>query len=396
MTVDDPAFSRLPVVPVVPPTTAEEVPRAVEQLLNAAIEARASDLHLRPTTQGLEIAWRLDGVLSRLALWPATYAANVVARLKVLAKLLTYKTEHPQEGRLELGLPGLELRLSTFPTLHGEKGVVRLFVGSGRFHTLDELAMPDDLTTPLRSLLRQTSGVFVIAGPAGSGKTTTAYACLREILSHSEQMRSVVTLEDPIEAELCGAAQTQVNRPPDFTYSLGLRSLLRQDPDVIFVGEIRDRETAATAFQAGLAGHLVITTFHAGSAAEGAVRLIDLGVEPYLLRAGLRGVLCQRLVRRRCECQASEPVEPVELRHTGCPRCWGTGYRGRLVIAELFQVHSVVDLPEDTVQLSAWQAAATRQKMVNLEHRGTAAITAGLTTPAEIERVLGQRFLEAN
>jgi general secretion pathway protein E len=271
--------------------------------------------------------------------------------------------------------------LSTFPTLHGEKAVVRLFVASGQYRLLDELALTADLSTAIQRTLQETAGVFVICGPAGSGKTTTAYACLREMQRASQGARSLVTLEDPIEAELIGIAQTQVHRPAEFTYPLGLRSLLRQDPDVIFVGEIRDRETAATSFQAGLAGHLVLTTFHAGSAAEALVRLVDLGVEPYLLRAGLQGILCQRLLRQVCACRATSTI--------GCEACWHTGYRGRRVIAELMSPTALHAGPSWSANLSEWQNAAVTAGMIPLADRAAQAIDAGWTTREEVYRVLG-------
>lgn len=363
------------------PTSAEEVPACVDRLLSAAVTAQASDLHLRPSGEGLDIAWRRDGVLSTLTVWPKAWAANVVARLKVLAQLLTYRTELPQEGRLQTTTPGVEMRLSTFPTLHGEKAVVRLFVASGQYRLLEELALPLDLATTLRRALHETAGVFVICGPAGSGKTTTAYAGLREMQRSSKGARSLVTLEDPIEAELPGVAQTQVHRPAEFTYPLGLRSLLRQDPDVIFVGEIRDRETAATSFQAGLAGHLVLTTFHAGSAAEALVRLVDLGVEPYLLRAGLQGILCQRLLRQACECRQTSS--------SGCSACWHTGYRGRRVIAELMTPAAIHGGPAWSANRSDWHAAAIAAGMIPLCDRATQAVESGWTTAEEVYRVLG-------
>lgn len=362
------------------PISAEDVPGRVDRLLANAVAARASDVHLRPTSDGLEISWRRDGVLSPLAMWPKEWMANVVARLKVLARLLTYRTELPQEGRLETETPGVEMRLSTFPTLHGEKAVVRLFVASGQYRLLDDLSLPVDLSISLKRTLHETAGVFVVTGPAGTGKTTTAYACLREIQRSSVGARSLVTLEDPIEAELPGVAQTQVHRPVEFTYPLGLRSLLRQDPDVIFVGEIRDRETAATSFQAGLAGHLVLTTFHAGSAAEALVRLVDLGVEPYLLRAGLRGILCQRLLRQVCACHPADH---------GCEACWHTGYRGRRLIAELMHPTALRSGTPWSAHLAEWQAAAVAAGMVTLEQRAAQEVAAGRTTAQEVYRVLG-------
>lgn len=371
---------------VSPPGRAEDVPAAVDRLLDAAVAAHASDLHIRPTGTGLELAWRLDGVLAPLAVWPRDWAANVVARLKVLSRLLTYRTELPQEGRLQFSRPDIEMRLSTFPTLHGEKAVVRMFVGSGQYRYLDDLELPAGMADAVRQQLAETAGVFIITGPAGSGKTTSAYACLRDIQQRSAGMRSLVTLEDPIEAELPGVSQTQVHRPAEFTYPLGLRSLLRQDPDVIFVGEIRDRETAATAFQAGLAGHLVLTTFHAGRAAEAIVRLMDLGVEPYLVRAGLRGVLCQRLLRRLCACSADD-APPHSPR--GCAECWQTGYRGRHVIAELFSATAVQAAAATSKSLDEWESAGTSCGMIPLGTRALHAEAAGKTSREEIVRVLG-------
>lgn len=375
------ATSHTTAAPLPAPISAEDVPASVDRLLAAAVTAHASDLHLRPSGEGLDISWRLDGVLSPLTVWPKAWASNVVARLKVLAQLLTYRSELPQEGRLQTSTPGVEMRLSTFPTLHGEKAVVRLFVASGQYRLLNDLSLADDLSASLRQILEQTAGVFVVSGPAGSGKTTTAYACLREMQQASRGARSLVTLEDPIEAELPGVAQTQVHRPAEFTYPLGLRSLLRQDPDVIFVGEIRDRETAATSFQAGLAGHLVLTTFHAGSAAEALVRLVDLGVEPYLLRAGLRGILCQRLLRQCCVCRLSTT--------TGCPECWHTGYRGRRLIAELLPTAALQTGSPWSASLAEWQAAAVAAGMITLHHRAQQEIAAGRTTSEETYRVLG-------
>lgn len=374
----------------------------MDRLLQAAIAARASDVHLTPVADGLDLAWRRDGVLNPLGRWPESLASNLVARLKVLAGLLTYRTDLPQEGRLRLPWTSVELRLSTFPTLHGEKAVVRLFVGSGHYLHLSDLQFPPDVLAAWLELLAETSGLLLITGPAGSGKTTTAYASLRTLGRLHAGSKSLVSLEDPIEAELPGVAQTQVHRPAEFTYALGLRSLLRQDPDVIFVGEIRDRETAETTFQACLTGHLVLSTFHAGSAAEAISRLTDLGIEPYLLRAGLSGLLCQRLVRQLCECAAwtEDPAGDQawglsRVKQPGqCADCWHTGYQGRLPLVELLlvqqpQVVRAILRREAAAEL---QAAAISAGMIPLWERGRAAVAAGWTSPAEVRRVLGMRL----
>ncbi|MBX3444071.1 MAG: type II/IV secretion system protein [Planctomyces sp.] len=366
----------------------------VDRLLVEARASGASDLHLQPTGQGqaLLVAWRLNGVLQPLLTLPSG-SAHIVARLKVLADLLTYKTDVPQEGRIRHGGPDVEMRLSTFPTIHGEKAVVRLFVASGQYRELGQLGLPDDIRPPLEDALGETSGVVLAAGPSGSGKTTTLYACLRWIQSSSPLMRAVATLEDPVEAHLPGVSQSQIKPAVGFNYAAGLKSLLRQDPDVIMVGEIRDFETAETVFQASLTGHLVLTSFHAGSSAEAISRLLDMGVEPYMLRSGLRAILTQRLARRLCEC-AHRPsgAESGGARAVGCAACRHTGYAGRLLLAELV-VPGRANLREailsrgDAVEIEQQLAEAG---VLRLRERAASAVAQGLTSEDEVRRVLGQ------
>ena len=279
--------------------------------------------------------WRLDGVLQPIGVFPRGDAADVVSRLKVLAQLLTYHSDRPQEGRIRDKPGEIEMRVSTFPTLHGERAVIRLFASQQRFQYLEDLGLPPEIDAALRKLLRETSGALIISGPAGSGKTTTAYACLREFVRTSEGGRSVVSIEDPIEVAVDGVAQSQVNPQAGFNLATGLRSLMRQDPEVILVGEIRDREAAETVFQAALTGHVVLTTFHAGSAAVAISRLIDMGIEPYLLRSGTLAILNQRLVRRLCPCAAPSPIpincsdsrkpapgKPLDATRAAAPDTW--------------------------------------------------------------------------
>jgi general secretion pathway protein E len=374
-------------------------PELVETLLAEARALGASDVHLTPAPEGLEVRWRVDGVLQAAGTIPAAVAPNVVARLKVLAELLTYRTDVPQEGRIR-GAPGeVEMRVSTFPTLHGEKAVVRLFAAAGRFLRLDDLGLPSEVRDALGRLLLETSGAILLAGPAGSGKTTTLYAGLRELVAASEGRRSLATLEDPIEVAVPGVSQSQVNPQAGFDLATGLRSLLRQDPEVIGVGEVRDRPTAEVAFQASLTGHLVLSTFHAGSAAGALGRLADMGIEPYLLRSGLLAILCQRLVRRLCPCarESDDPRHRLGLPvarfrvAAGCDACLGTGYHGRLVLAELL-------IPDDAdlgrailarADVSRLEEAALRGGMIGRWERARAAVEAGLTDPAEVRRVLG-------
>ena len=319
--------------------------RFVDLLLTAAKVAKASDVHLQPDSQGLDVRWRLDGVLQRIGVFSSGESADVVARLKVLAELLTYRTDVPQEGRIRQQRSEIEMRVSTFPTLHGERAVVRLFATQQRFQYLSELGLPAEIQQSLERLLCETSGALIISGPAGSGKTTTAYACLRHLVRASEGGKSVVSLEDPIEVSVDGVAQSQVNAHAGFDLAIGLRSLMRQDPEAILVGEIRDRDAAEIVFQAALTGHIVVTTFHAGSAAAAVSRLSDMGIEPYLLRSGILAILNQRLVRQLCSCAREVSSDeqllglPVEKawESVGCEKCRQTGYAGRLVLAEMLK-----------------------------------------------------------
>ncbi|HWB07681.1 MAG TPA: GspE/PulE family protein [Pirellulales bacterium] len=370
----------------------------VDRLLSAARDSQASDLHLLPTADALDVRWRVDGVLEALTRLPGQLAPNVIARLKVLSGLLTYRTDVPQEGRIRSD-GGVEVRVSTFPTLYGEKAVVRLFSEANRYDSLDDLGLRAELVGELRRLLAETSGAVLVTGPAGSGKTTTLYACLREIDRRSGGSRSLVSLEDPIEVAVSGVAQTQVNEAAGFDLAAGLRFVLRQDPEVIMVGEIRDRATAETVFQASLTGHLVLSSFHAASAAGAIGRLSDMEIAPYLLRSGVLGIVSQRLARRLCEC--SQPIDHPDLRlglpvetaraAVGCSQCRGTGYRGRIVLAEMLLVQKnefarAILSRSDRARL---QQLAVESGMVPLVKRACEAIESGFTTPAEVRRVLG-------
>jgi general secretion pathway protein E len=372
---------------------------AVSQVLEAARTAGASDIHLQPTGDGLQVSWRIDGVLHPVSILPILLAPNVVARLKVLAELLTYRTDVPQEGRIR-GTPGeVEMRVSTFPTLFGEKAVVRLFAGPGQFLRLVDLGLPEAVRDELAHLLAQTSGAIVLSGPAGSGKTTTIYACLRELAARSHGQRSLATLEDPIEAGVPGVAQAQVNQAAGLTLESGLKSLLRQDPEVIAIGEIRDHATALIALQAALTGHLILTTFHAGSACEVIGRFLDMGIEPYVVRSGLRAVVAQRLARRLCDCATPTtrpddflglPVRNARL-PKGCNACRGTGYSGRIVLAEML-LPETEDFARAVLEKSdvrRLEQVALASGMIDRWERAAAAVEAGLTSPQEIRRILG-------
>ncbi len=387
---------RLATLKLAGPNAAVEV---VDLILATARAASASDVHLLPTPAGLEMRWRIDGVLRLTGLLPANLAPNVVARLKVLADLLTYRTDVPQEGRVRGASGDGEVRVSTFPTLHGEKAVVRLFAASGRFLRLADLGLPEDLRAGLARALGETSGAILLTGPAGGGKTTTLYACLRELVESNQGRRNLVTLEDPVEVAVAGVTQSQVNPPAGFTLEAGLRSLLRQDPEVIAVGEIRDRPTAEVAFQASLTGHLVLSTFHAGGAAGAIGRLSDMGIEPYLLRSGLRAIVSQRLVRTLCACALDDdgprsrlglPVDRARVA-VGCLACGGTGYRGRMVLAEWLEPEPIGLGPAILARSDVrhLEAEAVRGGMTDRWQRACRAVEAGLTSAAEVRRVLG-------
>jgi type II secretory ATPase GspE/PulE/Tfp pilus assembly ATPase PilB-like protein len=388
-------------LPRLDPADPNYVPQLVSAILAAARTARATDIHLIPAADQLQMRWRIDGVLVRVAEFPAAVTSRVVARLKVLSQLLTYRTDVPQEGRLHGPTVQTteEVRISTFPTLFGEKVVVRLFAGAGRFHRLADLGLPTDIFDRMQELLSETGGVILVTGPAGSGKTTTIYAALRDLADKSQGERSLVSLEDPIEVVVPGVAQSQVNPAAGFDMAGGLRSLLRQDPEVMMVGEIRDRGTAETVFQASLTGHLVLTTFHAGSATQAVNRLSDMGIEPYLLRSSVRAIVCQRLLRRLCSCAKSAaddesrmglPVGVVRV-PTGCPECAGTGYRGRFILAEMLlpQPGDVGRAILSRSEARELERLAVAAGMIPQHQRASEAVAAGWTSPMEVRRVLG-------
>lgn len=369
------------------PAGAERTTQLVGAILQDAVRHAASDVHLEPTHNAVQIRYRLDGVLQDVALLDRDLAPNLVARLKVLADLLTYRVDIPQEGSIReaAGGFGQEMRVSTFPTVHGEKAVVRLFDPTGRVLDLDDLGLEPGLYRSWTNLLRQRTGAILLTGPSGSGKTTTIYACLRHLVHANGHRRHVVTIEDPVEQVIEGVTQSQARPGTEFDFARGLRSLLRQDPEVILIGEIRDPETAGSAIEAALTGHLVFSTLHAGSACGVIGRLLDMGVEPYLLTSGLRAVLNQRLVRRLCD-----QCCPATGRPTGCERCAGSGYRGRLLLAELLTLddpmRQAILARSDTTTL---EALAGRSRLGTLREAALNAVAQGRTTPHEIERVLG-------
>src|SRR3954469_25650423 len=335
-----------------------EIGLLVNYLLYDSIKAGASDIHLEPWESTLVVRIRLSGVLSELVHLPLELMEKVSGRFKVMANLVSYQTGLPQEGHASAGtdLGGVERRISVFPTVRGEKIVIRLFDPSNRSFELSALGFDDETLKTFVGLLTRPSGLLLLTGPTGSGKTTAIYSALYHIVQRNGPAVSGATVEDPVEFNLPMISQAQINPAQDFTYPKALRSLMRQDPQIIMVGEIRDPETAAIAVQAGLTGHLVISTIHSGSTAGVFARLINMDIEPFLLSSSISGVLGLRLIRKNCT-YCAQPYEPdphiakmvpqADLENAtlrkgaGCEQCSGTGFSGRTSVVELL----VVDQP---------------------------------------------------
>lgn len=373
--------------------------RAVNRLIAEAVDQRASDIHLEPGEDALLVRLRVDGMLRETVRLPAALKSSVVARIKVMAGLDIAERRLPQDGRMRLAVRGhdIDLRVATAPSIQGESVVLRILDRSGLALDLAALGFDDELAGHLRDAIHRPHGIVLVTGPTGSGKTTTLYAALAEL---NRVERKLLTVEDPIEYRLPGVIQTQVHPAIGFTFASALRSFLRQDPDVIMVGEIRDSETARIAVQAALTGHMILSTLHTNTAAGAVTRLLDMGTEPFLLGSVLTGVLAQRLVRRLCTA-CREPVATdkalrkvmglkVEtvFRPVGCPACNGTGYSGRVAVFEYLQVTDeiarLIVRNADTRQIEEAAQAAGQRSLV---HDGYAKVAAGLTSVAEVLRV---------
>ena len=351
--------------------------RLVDQLIAEAIRGGASDLHLEPEEQGIAVRHRVDGVIRHVRTLPRYVAPSLVSRVKILSGLDIADRMRPQDGRARVAVLGsvVDLRVSTLPVSHGEKIVIRVLDGTAGLRTLEAIGFAESDLVRIRRLLECREGLVLVTGPTGSGKTTTLYAALREIQARGV---NVVTVEDPIEYRLPGVVQVQVHEKAGLTFGAALRSIVRQDPDVILVGEIRDRETAEIAIQASLTGHLVLSTLHTNDAASAVTRLIDIGVASYQIATAVKGVVAQRLVRRVCpECHAA-----------GCEACEGAGYRGRRAIAEILTTS-----PEFERQVAAGApteslaAAARASGCASLWDSGLALVQRGETTIEELRRV---------
>ena len=373
--------------------------RLANLLIMQAVKERASDIHIEPGDGVLRTRLRIDGVLREIHGPPAHLHSAVVSRIKVLAKLDIAEKRKPQDGRFRLKMEEgeIDLRVSTVPTQFGEKVVMRLLDSANAILSLESLGLNDSMGRHVEQLIRAPHGILLVTGPTGSGKTTTLYAALNVI---NAVERNIMTIEDPVEYRLPGVNQVQVNPKADVTFASALRSFLRQDPDVIMVGEVRDRETAEIAIQASLTGHLVFSTLHTNDAPSSLTRLIEMGIEPFLVASSVSGVLAQRLVRVICA-KCKEPYRPTEalaqelqlpaagtlFRGKGCGTCKQTGYKGRIGIFELLPMtERIKDLVVSRAAAHAIRDAARKDGMRTLRDDGVAKVLAGVTTIEEVLR----------
>ncbi|MEA3278174.1 MAG: type II secretion system ATPase GspE [Pseudomonadota bacterium] len=386
---------------------ASEAPviRLVNQVIQRAVESRASDIHIEPFADELKVRYRIDGILKEVDSPPARSTAAVISRIKIMSKLNIAERRLPQDGRIPLRVQGkeLDLRVSTVPTMFGESVVMRLLDKESVRFDLDSLGFDGSPRERLQEVLDMPYGIFLVTGPTGSGKSTTLYTALSRL---NTQERKIITVEDPVEYQLAGINQIQVKPQIGMTFAGALRSIVRQDPDIIMVGEMRDLETARIAVQSALTGHLVLSTLHTNDAASGVTRLLDMGVDDYLLTSTINGILAQRLVRRLCPI-CREPYQPLpELaakfrrvegggrsdvvlhRAVGCDQCNGTGYRGRMVITEvLIMTDRVRQAVLSHATATEIQRLAVEEGMLTMYDDGLRKALEGRTTVEEVMRV---------
>ncbi|NGX36963.1 MAG: Type II secretion system protein E [Chlamydiae bacterium] len=375
--------------------------RMLNAILQEAIQQGASDIHFEPLEITLSVRYRIDGVLQKRHTPPKEYQSQLLTRIKVMARLDIAEQRLPQDGRIKLKLGGrqIDFRVSTIPVVYGERIVLRILDKSNVLLGLNKIGICPSVLEKFKHLIQMSEGIVLVTGPTGSGKTTTLYSALSEI--NSTHM-NIMTIEDPVEYKLQGMAQIGVNPKIHLTFSTGLRHILRQDPDVIMIGEIRDKETAEIAIQAALTGHLVFSTLHTNDAPSALTRMVDMGIEPYLLSSSVVGVLAQRLVRCICPlCKTAYKPTASELNDLGlqadtkelfigkgCQECYDTGYKGRLGIYELMMMSGPMKRKLiETADSASLQQVALEEKMQMLRQDGGRLVAQGKTTTAEVLRV---------
>lgn len=375
--------------------------RLINGLLQEAIRARASDIHIEPYEQRLSVRFRIDGTLSVALSLPARLAPSLVSRVKVMSRLDIAQKRIPQDGRfsLTLGQRAIDFRVSTLPARHGERVVMRILEKDSQRMALEDLGMDAEIMADFADVLARPNGIILVTGPTGSGKTTSLYAALSRL---NDGSRNILTVEDPVEYALDGIGQTQVNNAVGMSFAAGLRAMLRQDPDVVMVGEIRDPETAEIAVQASLTGHLVLSTVHTNSAIASVARLRDMGVEPFLLSSTLTALVAQRLVRRLCEdCKTPYTPTPAEMKElglkpsksaqfyksNGCPSCASVGYSGRLGLYEIVPMDETLRAMIHSGATEAEMARHAFAQCQTLLSDGADKVLAGQTSSDEVLRV---------
>jgi general secretion pathway protein E len=381
--------------------------KLVNLMFSQAVKDRSSDIHIEPAQNRLKIRYRVDGILYDKLLPPKHVQSALISRIKIMAKMNIAEKRLPQDGRIEIRIAdkNIDIRVSTIPTAFGERVVLRLLDKSNVLLTVFDLGMPEDRLKDFDKLIRSSHGIVLVTGPTGSGKTTTLYAALSTI--NTEDI-NIITIEDPVEYQIEGIGQIQVNPKIELTFAKGLRSIVRQDPDVILVGEVRDLETAEIAIQSALTGHLVFSTLHTNDSASAVTRLIDMGIEPFLVTSSVLAILAQRLVRTVCDsCKEEytpdkESLENIGItpemivgkkiyRGRGCTSCLNTGYRGRTGIFELMILDDTLkNLILKTSDANAIKRKAVEQGMVTLRRSGAKKVLDGITTIEEIFRVTQQ------
>lgn len=373
----------------------------VKNLIEQAVRQRASDIHIEPFENIVRVRYRVDGVLHEIINYDKALFSAIIARIKIISGMDISEKRKPQDGRITIDVDRREydIRVSNLPTVYGEKVVMRLASKEGFKKQKSELGLrPEDLEK-FDNILKNPNGIILVTGPTGSGKSTTLYTALSEL---STEEVNVITVEDPVEANVDGVNQVQVNNKADMTFANALRSILRQDPDVIMIGEIRDGETAEIAVRASITGHLVVSTLHTNSTAATVGRLIDMGIEPYLLGDSLVGIIAQRLVRRLCECKVAKKATPEEKRilgipadkdqtiyePKGCQVCNGTGYRGRIGIYEIMTINQKIrTLIAQRATADKIKAAAEEDGMSSLRSSAAKYVCEGVTSVAELIKV---------